>query len=172
MHGTINDHGGLVTVESEPGRGTVFRIYLPPADQTSLPEEPVAPAPRMGSGTILLVDDEEVILHTTGRMLGDLGYEVLVARGGHAALQLMKERPADIDLVILDMVMPGMDGAHTLAALRTVRPDIRVILSSGFMRGYDAQDLMARGVSDFLQKPYRKSQLAEKVAFALTDEHA
>jgi PAS domain S-box-containing protein len=93
VHGTINDHGGLVTVESEPGRGTVFRIYLPPADPANLPEEPVAPAPRMGSGTILLVDDEEVILHTTGRMLGDLGYEVLVARGGHAALHLMKERP-------------------------------------------------------------------------------
>ena len=167
VQGTINDHGGLVTVDSEPGRGTVFRLYLPPTDSTSVPEEVTAAAPRMGTGTVLLVDDEDVILHTTGRMLADLGYDVLTARGGHAAVELMKSRPGDIDLVILDMVMPGMDGAHTLAALRALRPDIRVILSSGFMRGYEAEDLMARGVLDFLQKPYRKAQLAEKVAHAM-----
>lgn len=82
----------------------------------------MAPTPSQGSGTVLLVDDEEVILHTTGRVLDDLGYQVLTARGGQAAVTILKNHPQEIDLVILDMVMPGMDGAQTLAAMLAIPP--------------------------------------------------
>lgn len=171
VRGTVDEHGGLVTVESVPGQGSTFRLYLPreEAQKSVMPDNPPREAPR-GCGTVLLVDDEDIILRTTGRMLGDLGYEVLTASDGVKAVDLFRERCSTIDLVLLDVVMPGLDGLQTLAALQKIAPGVKVILSSGYMRGHEEDNPLAQGVADFLPKPYRKSQLAEMVARVLAGQ--
>jgi len=162
-YGIIKNHAGIITLQSKPGEGTVFDVYLPLSDQ-SVPQEKVPEdEPGDGGGSlILLVDDEEIILKVTRYMLEDLGFEVAVAQTGHDAVSLVQQQPG-IRLVILDMIMPGQDGGSTFERIREVRPELPVILSSGYSLNGKAAAIMERGCNGFIQKPFELSELAEKI---------
>jgi DNA-binding NtrC family response regulator len=122
-----------------------------------------------GRETILLVDDETVITEVTGRLLEELGYTVLTAASGDEAAAIYNRKHTDIDLVIVDMIMPGMSGSDTFDALKAIHPSVRVILSSGYSLNDKAQAIMEKGVRAFLQKPYRLDDLSQKIREALSD---
>ncbi|MFO7570264.1 MAG: PAS domain S-box protein, partial [Smithellaceae bacterium] len=168
-YGIVKGHSGAINVYSEPGQGTTFNIYLPATSKAIATEEPLEREPSGGRETILLVDDEAVITEVTGRLLAELGYTILTASSGDEAVALYARQHKSIDLVMVDMIMPGMSGSDTFDALKAVNPDVRVILSSGYSLNSKAQAIMDRGVRTFLQKPYRLQDLAQKIREALTD---
>jgi len=164
--GTIQSHKGAVTVYSEVGSGTVFHVLLPLTDAESvavaLTSEPV-----LGSGLVLVVDDEAVMRATAAAILEDLGYQVLLAENGVTALELFRERSKEIDLVLLDMIMPEMNGRDCFTELQKLAPNVKVVLSSGFARSDDLNDLKVAGLCGFIRKPYRGISLSRVVAAAL-----
>lgn len=117
----------------------------------------------LGSETILLVDDEEIIADVGQEMLAKLGYEVFIARGGEQAVAMTMEKGRNIDLVILDMIMPDMDGGRTFDVLHELWPDLPVILSSGYAINGQATEIMARGCNGFIQKPFNIFELSQKI---------
>jgi CheY-like chemotaxis protein len=159
--GIIKNHGGIIDVQSQVGHGTIFSIYLPAVSRA--PEEKTPPPPdwpRNGSGTLLVVDDEPYILKALGGILQDLGYHVITANSGHEAVDLFEKENLRIDGVLLDMIMPDMGGRQVLVQLKSIRPSIKVILSSGYsLNGLGSTDAAAEG-DGFIQKPYRIEQLA------------
>ena len=163
VYGTVLDHGGAVTVYSERNRGTVFHIYLPLTDQSAVYLQQEQEVVR-GEGTILLVDDEEPIRITASAILSDLGYNVLCAADGKQGLQMFSEQRGQIDLVILDMIMPVCDGREVLNSLQEMGADVPVIIASGFDREDNNPVLQQPGVTGFLRKPFRRTQLAALVA--------
>lgn len=162
-YGIIKNHGGIISVYSEIGQGTTFNIYLPTSKQMITPKVSVKEELVQGSATLLLVDDEQLIIDVGTAILKKLGYRVLVATSGEAAIEMMRQKKADIDLVILDMIMPGMDGGKTFDRIREVCPDIPVILSSGYALNGKATAIMERGCNGFLQKPFNIAELSLKV---------
>jgi CheY-like chemotaxis protein len=117
---------------------------------------------------ILLVDDEDIIIDVTGLMLKQMGYEVFIANSGSQAIDVYKAHQPRIDLVILDMIMPGMGGSDTYDHLKAMDPDIRVILSSGYSLDADASAILDRGCNAFIQKPFDLQSLSEKIQNVLT----
>ncbi len=165
VYGIVRNHGGFIQVESEMGRGSTFRVFLPKlAHPVSIPASSETGHPLHGSGCILLVDDEEVVLLAARAMLTMLGYEVITARSGREALELYQKSGPIIDLVLLDVVMPEMSGHECLNEIVKLDPDVRVILCSGY--GPDRKDEQLP-VCGFLQKPYRLQDLSLSVASAL-----
>jgi PAS domain S-box-containing protein len=166
--GIARAHRGAISVRSEPGRGTLFRILLPPTSAAAY-EEPPESEERAGhvGGTVLVVDDDESVRAVTRAMLERFGYRTLAADDGQGALQLFQERSGEIDLVLLDMTMPVMDGIETLHALRELRPGVPVLLSSGHAESEAQARLGGECPSGFIQKPYRPSELAERVRQSL-----
>jgi CheY-like chemotaxis protein len=162
-YGIIRNHGGFIGVDSEVKSGTVFTVYLPWSEKTPVTEEHADVSSIQGSETILLVDDETMILEVGQAMLEQLGYRVLVAHGGQEALALMEHQSETINLVILDLIMPGMDGGETLATLRNYSQDVPVVLSSGYALNKQMEHVMAQGCSGFLQKPFSMSELSKLV---------
>jgi two-component system cell cycle sensor histidine kinase/response regulator CckA len=171
VFGIIKKHQGIITVMSALGQGTTFSIYLPAARILQKPEtvEEIKPAtvarnrlPR-GSGTILVIDDEEYILNADKAMLTELGYEVLLADGGREAISIFDAHRDRIDLVILDLIMPDMGGEAVYDRIKDMRADVRVILSSGYSIEGQAESLLRKGCDGFIQKPYNLTQLAEKI---------
>ncbi|ACH40230.1 sensor histidine kinase response regulator, PAS domain-containing [Citrifermentans bemidjiense Bem] len=159
--GIIRGHKGAIKVQSKTGEGTTFTVLLPASDLPVLVKEADQKMDNwQGSGTILLVDDEETICDIGAMMLGQLGYEVVTALSGSSALQTYRSRP-DIKFVILDLTMPQMDGEQTFDALRALDPEVKVIMSSG----YSAQEVTGKftgtGLLDFIQKPYSMQALLE-----------
>ncbi len=160
--GIVRNHGGIVELRSEPGRGTTFTIAMPAADrdeEDALSGESGTEAPS-GRGTVLLVDDDTSVRRTTSGMLAQMGFEVLEAGSGEEALEVYAAEAACIDAVVLDLSMPGMDGEICYEGLRRVDPDVRVVLSSGYSQDGRVQRLLEKGVASFLQKPFRMSELA------------
>jgi two-component system cell cycle sensor histidine kinase/response regulator CckA len=159
--GIIKNHGGIIDVDSQVGQGTTFTIYLPAESRVPERLSPVVPAsPRNGSGTLLVVDDEPYLLKALTEILEELGYHVMTAIDGHQAIALFEKEKNRIDGVLLDMIMPDMSGRQVLERLKMIRPDIKVILSSGYSLdglGKDAQRVAGDG---FIQKPYQIDQLA------------
>lgn len=168
-YGIIKGHGGTISVSSATGEGSTFDIYLPASSSTPESEQTDSSETIRGHETVLLVDDEEIITDVSGRLLEELGYRVLVAHSGDEALVVYNNRCSEIDLVIVDMIMPGMSGSETFDRLKAINPDVRVILSSGYSVDGKAQAILDRGVRVFLQKPYRLDDLAQKIREALAD---
>jgi two-component system cell cycle sensor histidine kinase/response regulator CckA len=163
VYGIVNGHRGFITVDSEEEKGTRFEIYLPASDKAVVVDRESPEEAVRGDETILLVDDEEVILNVGREMLTTLGYRVMVARGGVEAIETYRQNRDQIQLVILDMVMPGMGGAQVFDQLRDINPQARVLLSSGYSLHGQAQEILERGCNGFLQKPYVLSNLAQLV---------
>lgn len=162
VYGTVREHHGSINVYSEQGIGTVFKLYLPLAEEQKNPET-LNEAPRSGSGSILLVDDEVLIREMGQALLEEHGYKVFVAEDGRQALALYERERENIQLVILDVVMPVMGGKETLLRLLEANPDVRVLMSSGFHQD-ESNDLFIKlGARGFIQKPYRTQELFKAV---------
>jgi CheY-like chemotaxis protein len=161
--GIIHRHQGGIRVQSQPGGGTSFRIVFPASGQIVRPlvERPVTDL--SGHGVILVVDDDDYILEAVYVALESYGYSVLLANSGAAAIQIFEEQSEQIDLVLLDMLMPGMSGEEAFEALRAIRPDVKVLLSTGFAPDETAQRFTDEGLAGFLRKPYDPNQLAGEV---------
>jgi len=163
VYGIVKHHGGYITVYSEIGKGTTFNIYLPATQKAPAEEKEVTDTLLKGAETILMVDDEKIIAETGQIMLEELGYTVLTADSGRAAIDTYARNKDRIALVILDMVMPNMSGRETFEALKKDNPDIHVLLSSGYSVNGAATDLLRQGCSGFIQKPFNLIQLSKKV---------
>jgi PAS domain S-box-containing protein len=170
VYGSIRQHGGWITVESEPGRGTTFRILLPRTPTVSLPvEEPAMAAEAVGAGTVLLVDDEEPIRRLGRAILEAAGHRVLEASDGAEAIEVFRRHQPEIQLVLLDMMMPRKGGRETLEELHRLAPDVPVVLASGFAP-VSAEELQALGAASYIQKPFRLLELSRTVRRALQDK--
>jgi CheY-like chemotaxis protein len=164
VYGIINGHAGYIDVYSEKGQGTMFQIYLPASDK-KVETRTVAKMIDINAGieTILLVEDEEVVLDVGIKMLRKMGYTVLAAKNGEEAIGLYKEKRNTIDMVILDMVMPEMGGGEVYDAMKEINPDVRVLLASGYSIDSQAKQILGRGCNDFVQKPFNLRELSAKI---------
>ncbi|MCK5916734.1 MAG: response regulator, partial [Deltaproteobacteria bacterium] len=167
VYGTVQDHHGAITVYSEVGRGTVFHIYLPIVDRRVTERDEVKENIIGGSGKILVVDDEQVIRITAQGILESLGYTVLLADNGQQGLAVFEKEAETIDLVLMDMVMPEMNGEESFYAMQKVAPSVKVLLASGFSRGADIEKLKKDGLRGFIAKPYTAFALSKAVAAAM-----
>jgi CheY-like chemotaxis protein len=166
VHGIVKQSGGHIGVQSEPGQGTTFKIYLPRADapEEEAPSAPAATDLPRGSETVLLVEDEASVRELVRECLAALGYTVLEAGGGAAALELSQAHGAPIHLLVTDMVMPEMGGRELAERLQASRPEARVLYISGYM---DVDhEALTEGMA-FLQKPFTIDRLSRKVREAL-----
>ncbi|MBN1106251.1 MAG: PAS domain S-box protein [Deltaproteobacteria bacterium] len=163
VYGMVKGHGGYIDVHTQRGRGSTFQVYLPASERKIFEERELPGGILKGSGRILLVDDEEMIIEVGRGMLEKLGYQVVVANSGMEAVRLYRKNGVGIDLVILDVVMPGMGGGETYEQLRRINPAVRVLLSSGYSLDGHAKDLLDRGCHGFIQKPFNLQCLSEEV---------
>ena len=161
-YGIVRNHGGVITAESEKGYGTTLHVYLP-ASEKSLPKEQAVSQPVMrGQEKILVVDDDDANRDVVHQILASLGYDVIVARDGLEAVALYQDRN-DIDLVVLDMIMPELSGGETYNRIKKINPRARVILCSGYSVTGQAKTILERGVQGFIQKPFGASELSQKI---------
>ncbi len=168
-YGIVKNHDGAIAVDSEIGAGTTFEVLLPLSDKPASAEERLSQTLATGSETILLVDDEEMIIKVGQAMLERSGYRVFTARGGEQAIEFVRQEGACIDLVILDLIMPHMNGNAAFDGIRALRRDIPILLSSGYAIDGQAAEMMRKGCNGFIQKPFSISALTQKVR-ALLDE--
>jgi CheY-like chemotaxis protein len=162
-YGIIKAHGGYIDVDSEEGKGAIFEIYLPASEEEVTEEKISTDEIVKGKETILLVDDEEMVLDAGEQMLKTLGYEVLLARSGQEALELYKKNQDKIHMVLLDMVMPGVGGGKTYDRLKEISTKIKVLLSSGYSIDGQATEILKRGCDGFIQKPFSMEQLSQNI---------
>jgi PAS domain S-box-containing protein len=162
-YGIIKNHGGFIDVDSAPGDGATFYIYLPASVKTVIEEEESVCELLKGEETVLLVDDEQMIIEVGEEILKALGYTVLVVTSGHEALRVFRQQVDTIDMVILDMVMPGLSGGETFDQLKEIKPDARVLLCSGYSLSGQATEILDRGCSGFIQKPFKIKELSVKL---------
>ena len=164
VFGIVKNHGGCVEVQSEAGAGTVFRVYLPKSPEGARKEKAAMdPTLPRGRGRILLVDDQEPVREVAKDMLEALGYEVITAADGLEGISRYRDLWREIDLVILDMVMPNMPGGDCFRRMKEINPKARVVLSSGYSMDGAIQDVMNEGILAFIQKPYRLEELSRVV---------
>jgi len=169
VYGIVQNHGGDIRLESELEKGTIFNVYLP-LTESELPEitEETDQESLHGSGTILIVDDEEVVRDTSSAMLSELGYTVYSARNGTEALAVLQERHDEIDLVIVDLIMPDMGGRECFRKLKDLDPHVKVILSTGYSTNGKVQETLDEGILGFIQKPYTMNHIATVIKKALS----
>jgi two-component system, cell cycle sensor histidine kinase and response regulator CckA len=164
--GIVRGHKGALKVYSELGRGSTFKLLLPVAGA------PIGEAPidrRLhpqwrGSGTVLVIDDEEAVRMVAGKMLKALGFEVLTASDGEQGLRVYRAHTESINAVLLDLTMPRMDGEETFRAIRGIRPDACVVLMSGFNEQEAAARFVGKGLAGFVQKPFSPEELRQRLA--------
>jgi two-component system cell cycle sensor histidine kinase/response regulator CckA len=160
VYGTVVSHHGAIEVESSIGMGTQITLYLPAIDtHCQIPPDKTAKPGTTVTARILVVDDDENILKTTEQLLRRRGHEVISANDGKSAIQYYKEHWNDIDLVILDMNMPMMNGKDTFLALRDIFPHIKAILSTGYSEDTLAQEMLKAGIKQYIEKPFRIHEL-------------
>ena len=163
VYGIVKNHGGYINVYSEKGIGTTFNLYFPAVDRSAAGEVIVPQAIERGSETILFVDDEAMILATGEELLKELGYSVLIANSGQEAIEIFSQNKDEIDLVILDLVMPGLAGKETFLRLKSIRPQLKVLLASGYSINGAVEEILRKGCDGFIQKPFNVVQLSVKI---------
>ena len=170
VYGIIKNHGGYIEVQSQKGQGSQFSIFLPASAKQVPTIAESAPEIIKGSGTILVVDDEEMVLDVGARVLKKLGYTVLESNNGRHAVELYKKLQDKINLVVLDIVMPDMGGAEVYDRLKEINPDVKVLLSSGYSIDDQAREIMERGCDGFIQKPLSLKAMSDKIAGILSKD--
>lgn len=160
-YGIMKNHGGAITVESGVGKGATFKLYLPASKSCAGAQEKKEESLIRGNETILLVDDENTVLKVGAEMIQALGYTVMTASSGSEAVDYFTRHKTDIDLVILDLIMPGMSGEETFSALKDLEPQIKVLLSSGYSIEGQAERILEKGASAFVQKPFNINALSD-----------
>ena len=167
-YGIIKGHNGYIDVASEKNKGSVFYVYLPASEQRSFDLSAPLRKPEGGSGTLLLVDDEDSVLEVTAKMIERLGYTVVRARSGREAIERFRENSDRVSLVILDMTMPEMSGGEVFDELKRMDPDVKVLLASGYSMQGQAREIMNRGCIGFIQKPFNMADLSFKLKSILS----
>jgi len=169
VHGIVRRHQGAITVYSEVGRGTTFHMYIPKLETKVQWEDSGAPSSSIqkGRGRVLLVDDEPALAAIGQRMLGQLGYDVVAKTSSMEALETFRSQPDQFDLVVTDFTMPGMTGASLATEVLGIRPDIPIILCTGFNERIDEDMAGELGIAEFVLKPLNMQVLQETVSRAL-----
>ncbi len=163
VYGIVKGHHGYIEVDSIKGGGTTFRIYLPASQRKARRRENVRQPKVVGKGTILVVDDEEMVLEVSCALFEKLGFSVLRAESGRKAVEIFRAHADSIDLVILDMIMPQMSGGEVFDTLKALKPDVKVLLSSGYALDGQAEEILARGCQGFIQKPFDIHEVARRI---------
>jgi PAS domain S-box-containing protein len=166
VYGIVKNHGGYITCESEQGIGTIFSIYLPALEQPYQEEEAGRVTEEQdltGKETVLLVDDEKYLLEGGQDILNHFGYKALVAETGETALEIFKKEHERIDLVIMDLIMPGMGGLKCLSELLKIDPGTKVVIASGYASNVKKNELLKNGAVGFVQKPYHLQDLLREI---------
>jgi signal transduction histidine kinase/CheY-like chemotaxis protein len=168
--GIVRAHGGVIQLETELGEGTTFRVLLPASLRAVSQPAPVSERSQAsgGSGTILVVDDEEAVIEIAQEILERAGFRVFTAASGREAVDLLQTHGADIDAVVLDLMMPEMGGAETFDALRSIRPELPILVVSGYDKEMASEHFVGRGIAGFLYKPYEPDELVERVRNAVS----
>ncbi len=163
VYGIVKNHGGYLSVYSEVGKGTTFEVYLPLSQ--GFPIQPKRREERVtiGSESILVVDDEQMLRDLMKDILEDLGYRVRLASDGEEAVELYRKHRDEIDLVIVDMMMPKMGGRETFQELKRIDPQVKALLASGYSKNTAAQRILDLGVKGFLHKPFSMEEISHKV---------
>jgi signal transduction histidine kinase/ActR/RegA family two-component response regulator len=163
VYGIIKGHNGVINVYSEKGHGTTFNIYLPASEKQLAQEKKPSSLLKKGSETILLVDDEPAVINVTGELLEALGYKVISTCSGVDAIEIYRSQNKEIDLIILDMIMPELSGSQTFDALKMIDHEVNVILSSGYSINGEAEEIMKKGCRAFIQKPFNLADISKKI---------
>lgn len=162
--GIVRNHQGFITVQSEPGKGTRFDVYLPAARQSDAPQQAPPPLPPPGKGELIVfVDDEANVRDLASAFLSRSGYRVLTAQDGREALDLIRECPDTIHLLITDLIMPNMDGLALVQAIKPSHPNLPILVCTGYGEEKLTRQLCALGISEFIPKPYSVRDLANHV---------
>jgi PAS domain S-box-containing protein len=168
-YGITRNHGGSITLESTQGKGTTFHVYLPAIQALERTKTDKTILKKRKSQTVLLVDDEKIVAQTGAAMLEKIGFEVLVACSAEAALETFAAHRETVELVLLDMVMPGASGEEIFRELKAIEPRVKIILCSGYSIHGEASRIMAQGCDGFLQKPFSLEKLSAKI-HEITDQ--
>lgn len=163
VYGIIRNHGGWIKVDSEIDRGTRIIIYFPSVDDASLQDKHSGASVALGTETILLVEDDEIVVDISQKILTRLGYQTLVAKTGEEAIKIFKKTDEKFDLVLLDMKLPDTDGKIVFSTLKETRPDTKVIIFSGFSLDGPVQEILDAGADGFVQKPFSLSTLSTQI---------
>jgi len=163
VYGTVQQHYGAIFVKSKLNEGTTFTIYLPIVEYNEEKQQYETKLTH-GSGTILIVDDEYIIQVMAKAVLENMGYSVIIANNGKEALDIYLNMQDNIDLVILDMIMPEMNGKECFKQLKKINKDVKVILSSGFSQESDIEELKLAGLNGFIRKPYNTAEISKIIS--------
>ncbi|MCX5833583.1 MAG: response regulator [Deltaproteobacteria bacterium] len=162
-YGIIKGHGGFIDVESDIGRGSTFKIYLPASGKKVIKAVEVVEPIKKGRETVLLVDDEDSMLEVGQELLKTMGYHVYTARDGSEALEIYDRSKGEIDIVLLDMIMPKMGGGEAFDQMKKINPAVKVLLLSGYSIDGEAAKILDRGCSGFIQKPFNMEELSKTI---------
>lgn len=164
VYGMVEEHRGAITVSSEKGRGTTFQLMLPCADESvSIKLDSSAEPQIHATGHILLVDDEEIIRSTGRALLEEIGYTVVTADNGQAGVNIFKQSPTEFDIIILDMIMPEMNGTEAFYTIKEIDPDATIFIASGYTKDEKLDELDKHGLSGFIHKPFKLNELRKLI---------